>query len=446
MKRNNRQTATPKKVESMLSNDAQQVKTEISEALEPWRERPPTLEASITRYFERSDSALVARIEALVETLPSMAADVQAVACVPVVAFGNQDTRALLRTLRRLNEAAAGGAGITEVLVLSNWPRRQTADGTTEAARQFEGRNIKVLVAPVELAPHEQNAGYYRTLMHGIVLMRTLRRGQSDVVHITLDADTVSLPAGYIQGYITALVDGAVGAVVGQLDWDNETVPTARVPELFIGNELMRLLPKHGNWRILARPDGYGDELHQECVFSRRSFGRGVQANLAWRGQTYARVGGYRPEPHDELDFILRKIGAVGDLRNLAFLWKPVAILSDSRRALWALKDHGMPPMRQWAVPFTADDTVRRALPDLAEHVGHVSTGALERQINLTLEAFNLPREALQAAVIASLAEMGLGYEDYDLSLVAYEPDPVLALAQICLHNDTGLRARIQRS
>lgn len=426
-----------------MSKDGAQVRREILQALEPWQGRPKSLKACIERYFERIDSRLVSRIENSVQELPVMDSSVQAVVCMPVVAFGDQDTESMLRCLRLL-ELADTYDVYSEVLVLPNWPSRALPDRTADVARQLNFVHIPIIVAPTELALEEQSAGYYRALMHGITLLRTLRRGGDDVVHITLDADTISIPRGYVRTYVNVLQEEPkVDAVIGQLDWDNVTIPTSRVPELFVGNELMRLLPKYGNWQVLSEPENYPEELVQECTFSRRSFGRGVQANLAWKGFAYARVGGYRPEAHDELDFILRKIATVGGLRNLAFGWDEVGVLSDSRRALWALKKRGMPPMRQWSVPFEASDFVRSALPDMANHIGYISTITLERQINLTLEVFNLPAKALRKAVTASLSEIGLAHDDYKLSITPYEADPILSVAQIRIVSYEGFRTNI---
>lgn len=427
----------------VLSADARRVQQEICAELAAWNDQEHA--TSLERFFTKSNQHLVQRIEHIARTLPPLAMETRAVVCMPTVAFGEQESSMLGRTLLRLDASSVGGPG-TEVLVLCNWPKGQRCDSTPEVALKTAQtcKAITVTVVLVELDVHEQNAGYYRALMHGITLWRTLQRHSDiDVIHITMDADTVRIPHGYTEAYLRALDAGtASSAVVGQLDWDNETIPTARIPELLVGNELMRLLPKHGTWRVLSRPELYDAAVVHECVFSRRSFGRGVQANISWKGSAYAHVGGYRPEAHDELDYILRKIFVAGQAKTIAFAWNPVSIYSDSRRALWALKHLGMPPMRQWALPFQADDPIRKSLPDLAEHIDGVSTAALERQINLTLEVFNMPREPLQAAVVGSLSDMGLGYDDYDLHLKPYDPDPALAVAEIRIRDDRALRSR----
>lgn len=428
-----------------LSQGATAIKEEILRHMKGWNGNKSSFTVAVECYFSQAASELVKRIGVLTTTIQDMREDVQAVVCMPVVSFGSQDTEAVVRTLKRL-DASASNCPKTEVLVLTNFPKEKPCDSTPERVEEVGAqlKNLRVQVVRAELAKHEQTAGYYRALMHGVTLLRSMRRG-ADVIQITLDADTVSLPNGYVRAYVNALKDPDVGAVVGQLDWGNETVDTRRLPELLVGNEAMRLLPKHGNWRILGQPSRYERGLVEECTFSPRSFGRGVQANLAWCGHTYARVGGYRPEEHDELDYILRKIQVLHRMHGLKFLWGEVGIVSDSRRALWALKRHGVPPMRQWSVPFVADDPVRAALPEMSEHLGEVPTDALQRQINLTLEAFNLPREELLASIMATLFEIGLRYDQYDIDLRPYEPDPRLSVAQVQIKDDRGLQAFVRR-
>lgn len=374
------------------------------------------------------------RESAEISDLPPLLKTTRAVVCICVAAFGEQECRSIPRLLAELKKQN-WDPEFWEIAVFANWPDGEKPDSTLQLLEEARTAFPNLCLLQKAVPPHTP-IGMLRRELHSIISLRAHAAGIDDLVHITMDADTVWVHPELVPSFVRQLKITGADACVGQLDWDNLDIPTAMLPELWLGQELMRLLPKHGNKRLITDPNT-PLPLLMEAIFSPRSFGRGVQSNFAFTERAYQRAGGYLPEPHDEFDSLLRRMWLsrwlqTGDRHALTFGWKEdgIAVISDARRALWALAAAGKPPMRQWDdIPFLARDRVRNTLPENLRS-RNPGKAELEQQINLTLAVFNLPPEELEYAVKRTLAELGL---NANLRVKAYPPDPVLGLAQVRL-------------
>ncbi|MBD3300248.1 MAG: hypothetical protein GF347_02760 [Candidatus Moranbacteria bacterium] len=391
-------------------------------------------------YFEMKGPEFNHEVEKLAEQL-DLSGRPEAIITIPVASYGDQEKE----SAKHISSVFENQTTKPLVIYFCNKPENQKWDTVPAILEKNGGKVIKM-----SLDADRVRAGGYRELMQAVVLMAALKQGgKYDPVQISCDVDTLEVQDTMVESHLKALKDPRIGASLGQLDWDNSKIKTESLPAFFIGAEMMRLLPKNGNWALINDAESVDEQTLRECIYSTRSFGRGVQANLSFRSSAYARVGGYDPkQKHDEFDYILRMIALDSDLKGITKLWDKVRVVCDSRRALWAYREGGLPPMRQWDLHafLTTDlDKIRTKLPQISPNDLNFNPYAIQQQINETLVAFNLPLELLEPAVKKTLAQIGLAEGTYRITYRPYEPDNKLAIAEIVIDQSAGLKVYINQ-
>lgn len=360
-----------------------------------------------------------------------------AVVCICAAAFGNQEK--LEHTLLQLTHIRLDPK-FWRIVVFCNWPRSAEPDKCIEVVQRLK-RLLPNLDMIAKAVPDRTPIALIRRMLHDTVSVNAQRAGIDDIVHITMDADTVRVHPDLVLGFIRRLRQTHADACVGQLDWDHDDphLNSRTLPALRIGNALTGLLPLHGNHRIIASATDHhasDPNVLLEAIFS-PSFRHGSHCNFAFTDSAYNRAGRYGAEECDEFPSLLRRMWLYayanrGQVDSLCFgsAKDGTVVVSDARRALWGI-EAGEPVMCQWKVrPFQNRDGIRTGLPpNLTRHTSP-SFDVIERHINLTFDEFHMPEGLLAHAVQATFHDMGLDSTDYDLMLRPHEPDPVLHVAQ----------------
>ncbi|OGZ97343.1 MAG: hypothetical protein A3J10_00455 [Candidatus Sungbacteria bacterium RIFCSPLOWO2_02_FULL_54_10] len=387
----------------------------------------------------------------LLEQIPPMRHGTRAVICIPVAAFGEQETETLPHTLEQLEMQHGNNF---EIVLFLNRPEGRHADRTLQIAKYAQERMAHLHMLVSEIPRDKVTIGYIRGLLHAVVSERARRAGINDLVHVVTDADMVWLHPHLVQAHLQRLQKTGADACIGQLGWDHPIIPTREVPALIVGDAIMRLMPKYANKRIIAEAAGgrcMSTHILEEVVFA-RNFGRGVLANVSIRDSAYRRVGGYHPLAHGEDYDIMQRLWEDGrraeNYGALCFGWREhdVTVTSSSRRALWALYAEGLPIVRQWDYMGYSGPGTHGALPDMgAYRTTEPNAAFLVHLVNESLVAFPLPPSLLSQAVPAVLRDIGIGARDYTLRMVPSDEDPTLRVAEITIGNPDGLLLWVRR-
>jgi hypothetical protein len=369
--------------------------------------------AEASRYFNVMDSVYRRRVRELAEAAGPMDPECAVSVCIPVA--GHQEEANIERTLSSyLNQTADPRS--FELMLFLNHPDKDEAgnpvklDRTAEHILRFKKDHPEMLIKIIyaALPRDEAKIGNIRKYLNDAALMRAqMRPDNKEIVMVSNDADIKGIAPEYIENFQKKFSSNEkVDAIMGQLDWD---------PEAYIRNPLV-----HIGTRLFQ----YIDMLNRKAGINIGSSG----ANFAFRGSSYAAVGGYSADAGlaEDVDLgrrmrFARKESTDGYI-PIAFGGARVSRLyTSARRAEKAVRD-GLAPVEQWQKGFGAfDDEVRKtkwedtgSAPDYSNpEIVQKLTVELETVINRTLRAAKNWQDADRFAqnMDRSLGWLGVKFE-----------------------------------
>lgn len=343
----------------------------------------------------------------------------------PVAAFGGQEPQCVERFLRNLSGDAAVRSGAVGVVVFANRPEGTAGDKTATLFRAaalkyavplvvLEGAVPRALgrtESPLLEGQKGEGSGrapiaFIRDVLN-IAIMKSWARTDSltsppPAVPLVVQMDTDF--EGFGRGGLAEVQerfrrDPSCQFLQATSSFDDAHFPTETLPQLALGDRLMRELPLVLK-RAFGRPE-LPPPSQIELYFG-EVIQRGIQVAQVERLESVARKGGYGlvRMPEDELDANVRLAWlsggpqAVQCSEETVFKW-------NSRRAILAYEQFQAPPISQWTVKFTADDAARReegVASSAARIHARLTRGMMPEAdaaevINRTLARFPLPKE-----------------------------------------------------
>ena len=325
------------------------------------------------------------RITTLVDQTPPMSPDVAVSVAIPVA--GHQESNNIYRTLSAyLNQDLERNK--FEIMLYVNHPetdkdgRPTSAQATLDEIARFKADypDMNVQVIYEKLPRSDARIGLIRKNLNDAIARRAQIRGGGDLVVVSNDADTSSTADTYLGNFVEKFEENPnVDALLGQLDWDNETF--MRYPEIHVGTRLF---------------------LYTSIQY--RQFGGGLGssgANFAFRLKTYAGVGGYNADARVGEDvqlghaFAAARQGA-GTKKPVGFAGNAASRLETSaRRSVYVLETFDDAPINQWDYSFGADDdavrggVLSRPLPDYTNPADRAAiVTSTENIINRSLKVY----------------------------------------------------------
>lgn len=415
--------------------------------------RPVKIVGEYLATLERHDPIYFAEVQRLAKQYLPIASQTHCVVTIPVVGFGGQAERSILKTLEVLRQQEIRREEI-DIMCFVNIPPFAEFDQTVSIIQAFSKDNpdlplsLTKGVIPRKKGGSRPLMGKTRALLADTALVRiyeTFKNRPENKLPIIIlaDSDTESMAPKALQTYIDAFNNEPnIDLIIGELRWESSEYPTALFPSLLVGDELMYQLPQC-NKNLLneacRKQKLTGEEIAALAtnIYS-SSFTKGVQVNIAFRSEAYAACGGGFDPKQDinELDFLVRTIAFSGLLQrkcNIRAMGETVVkVGSSSKRALLEyLEGEGRAPIQQWRGSFglRVEDPARIQKPKILgiipiENLGNNGkeelVTAIEGQINSTLEDFALPpfvpgwyQDAIKEAYLPALASIDLKPEDF---------------------------------
>jgi hypothetical protein len=374
----------------------------------------------VESYFARQSPAYRLELEALVNQVPPMSADIRAAVIMPVA--GHQEGANIYRTLENYtNQSAAPNE--YEIALFVNHPDMDedgnpiAPDSTLDEISRFRADHPEINIRLMyQVIPRDEfTIGKIRKLAADAEVMRHHARGPSagDLIIISNDADSVGIDPLYIENYMEKFErDATVDALLGQVDWDPEAF--LKYPAIHVGTRLFQYVDS-----ILRHDPGFFSGI-----------------NFAVKASSYSAVGGYGEDIHVaedvDLGHALRvaREGARDGIIGVGYAGTQSSrVYSSARRAIHAYEEHGLGPYQQWNPGFGAfDDEIRRM--DVGAKVGTVDFNdpaqvdaflvELERIVNQTIPSLRYQMAdgtvysagANRSAVDRALGMLGIKFDE----------------------------------
>jgi hypothetical protein len=361
---------------------------------------------------------LSAYVQEITSTLTPSDFDRPLVIGIPVAGFGGQEYGRIRGLVEELSKDSAVISGLVQVLVFVNRPPGVVPDLTDrllrEAALEF---NIPVSVVTGEVPAllgrtdgplmdgidPSKSSNVPISFIRDILSLSVMRlwamntKAEQPPIYLQMDIDFEGFAKGGLSEIINRFAaNSRLMFLQGTSQFDDRNFPTAAVPVLRAGDDLMRELPLGIKRRLSNSELPPGSNI--QAIFG-EAIQRGVQVPQAERLESIARKGGYGllRMPEDELDANIRTAALANEFSGVEcceetiFKW-------NSRRAILALGCYGKPPISQWAVEFRAIDVardvnrVRSVYEDLiARRKNLNSAEGMLQMINQSLAHFPVP-------------------------------------------------------
>ena len=394
-------------------SNKEKYRNELSETLKNNPDATLDQFLEIENYLKKQDKKYLKQVEDMANEMGPINPDCRLSVCIPVA--GHQEGENIYQSLKNFS-AQTIDKNKFEIVLFVNRPEKDKEgniikpDSTLSEINRFQkdypDMSIKISdrVLPIENA----RIGYIRKAMNDAVLLRQYNRGKNspELFIVSNDADNKGVSPQYIENFISKFdKDKNIDSMIGQLDWD---------PASYIRNPLI-----HIGTRLFL----YNGTQSRFNGWHYNSSG----ANFAFRSSIYAAVGGYDgslPKGGEDTDFGAK----ITFSREGANTKKPIAyagakasrLYTSSRRAEMAI-EHGLAPIEQWDMGFSAfDDEVRKINWDNKGKIINYENekevkdlvSALEIVINRTI---NRSKEwgssTKDPNLIRSLGWLGINYE-----------------------------------
>ncbi|KKS69913.1 MAG: hypothetical protein UV42_C0074G0003, partial [Candidatus Magasanikbacteria bacterium GW2011_GWE2_42_7] len=328
-------------------------KNEISKTLKENPSAQLDQYKEIEDYFSRMKKSELRDVTKLAGQIDTpMGKDVKISVCIP--AAGHQEGKHIYKTLESYLHQTLD-ASQYEINIFVNHPDRDQngdkvqPDETLDEIERFKKDNPDVQVhvmyaaLPLETIKTE-GIGKVRKLLNSAVLMRHHERGPkaSDLILVSSHADNLGINPAYLEEFLTQFEKHPEKDVfLGQIEWDPKAY--AEWPEVYFGTKLFQYVDGVNRKKKMVGSSG---------------------ANSAFRGSTYAAVGGHPKEKIAEDVLLGRKIiAARGQMASgggqTAIGYTPRAMVyTSARRPIDVWKKHGISPAEQW-FDFDAFDDLR---------------------------------------------------------------------------------------